>query len=131
MGYYAHSEQSDFYILQENFPKVLDTLHTKYPEYSSKDDLPEVITEFGLTVEVDKHGNIAEMYYEYNKFHSDEIDTLFSIIAPSVEPGSYITFRGEDDNVWAYHFDGSEYKEYPGQTIFPGMPMDGPKRRKQ
>lgn len=62
MGYYAHSEQSDFYILQENFPKVLDTLHTKYPEYSSKDDLPEVITEFGLTVEVDKHGNIAEWF---------------------------------------------------------------------
>lgn len=104
MGYYAHSEKSDFYILKENFPKALEALHAKYPEYKCKDDLPEVITEFGFTVEVDKHGNVTEMYYEYNKFYSDEIDAVFSIIAPHVELGSYITFRGEDDSVWAYYF---------------------------
>lgn len=128
MGYYAHSEQSDFIISRERFPKVLETLHEKYPEYNPKDDLFEIIAEIGFTVETDKSGNIDEMYYEYSKFHSDEIDEFFSFLAPFVESGSYITFRGEDDSVWAYYFDGSGVEEYPGETIFPGMPMDGPKK---
>lgn len=128
MGYYANSEQSDFYIPRIKFPEALEALHGKYPEYKKEDDFPEVMTEFGLSVEVDKHGNIITMYYEYNKFHSDEIEAVFNLIAPFVEPGSYITFRGEDDSLWAYYFDGSKCEEYQGKTIFPGMPMGGPSK---
>ena len=126
MGYYANSEQSDFFIRHGNFEDILESLHAKWSEYSKEDDLPEVMTDFGFTVEIDKHGNIVEMYYEYNKFHSDEIEKVFDMLAPFVEPGSYITFRGEDDNLWAYYFNGAKCVEYQGKTIFPGMPMGGP-----
>lgn len=126
MGYYANSEQSDFYIPRIKFPEALEALHGKYPEYKKEDDFPEVMTEFGLTVEIDEHGNIISMHYEYQKFYSDEIEAMFNQIAPFVEAGSYITFRGSDDNTWAYYFDGSKCKEYQGKTIFPGMPMGGP-----
>lgn len=131
MSYYAHSEQSDFYVRHENFTKVLEALRAKYPEYENKDDLPEVITEFGLTVVVNESGHISETYCEEKKLYIDEIETIFAILAPFVAPGSYITFRDENDNAWAYYFDGSGYKEYSGETVFPGMPMEGPERQKQ
>lgn len=131
MGYYAHSEQSDICILRKNFPKALKALQAGNPDYKEKDHLPEVIAEFGLTVRADEHGNICEIYYEYQKFYSDEMKALFKTLAPFVEPGSYIAFRGEDSSSWAYYFDGSCMKKYHGETIYPGMPMNGPSRAGQ
>lgn len=131
MGYYAHSDQSDFLILRDKFGDILETMHGKWPEYTKEDDILDVIADFGLTAEVDNSGNIANIYHEDNKFYEDVLKSLFDVLAPFVEAGSYITFRGEDDSIWAYYFDGSECKEYQGQTIFPGMSMAGPAKRRQ
>lgn len=128
MGYYAHSEESDFLILREKKELALKAILEMSAESATEDDLCDAFKVYGFEAVEDAEGNITELYYEEDKIYIDELDKLMSVIAPFVERGSFISFRGEDDSVWAYYFDGSSCKEYSGETVFPGMPEDRPKR---
>lgn len=128
MGYYAHSEESDFLILREKKELALKAILEMGAECATEDDLCDALKVFGFEAVEDAEENITELYYEENKIYIDELDELMSAIAPFVEQGSFISFRGEDSSAWAYYFDGSSCKEYSGETVFPGMPEIRPRR---
>lgn len=132
MGYYAHSNESDILILKDRQKALIEHVKEYYDEdtrIQATKDIPDLFIEFGLAAESSENGDIDAVWFEYQKFHSTELETFLNVIAPYVEPGSYITFCGEDDCLWAYYFDGLGYKEYGGHIEFPGMPMEGPKRK--
>lgn len=131
MGYYAHSNESDLLILKDRQAALIDHVKEYYDEdarVQSVKDVPDLFAEFGLSAEFNENMDIDAVWFEYQKFRSEELESFMGVIAPYVEPGSYITFCGEDDCLWAYYFDGLGYKEYGGHIAFPGMPMSGPKR---
>lgn len=129
MGYYANSNDSDFFIHAGKHIDLVAAVHHKCdnPYAMNKSNICDVFAEFGFTAETDRHGNVNNLWYEYSKFRTDEVDELFSAIAPFVEQGSYIAFEGEDECLWAYYFDGETYQEYSGHTVFPDMNLSGPK----
>lgn len=130
MGYYAYSTKSDFLMLAKNQANAVKALHDRFPGGERSDELEDLLGEFGFTVTKNKAGDIDELFYEYQKFRSDDTDELLCAIAPFVETGSYVAFQGEDDSLWAYYFDNGSMEEYEGAVIFPGMPLGGPKRHK-
>lgn len=128
MSYYAHSCTSDCVIPAENIPRLLEA----YNEYVGKEDVPrantieDIFDHTGFAVEsmsLSRSQNMT-LWYEHSPWHSEDVEFLFDIIAPFVKPGSYISFQGEDDNTWAYYFDGKSWEEYYGMTCFPGMPSE-------
>ena len=131
MGYYAHSWENDFLIRLDRIAPMIADIQSHYDSdtrIAKTTDLFEIFIEFGLTIEQNDNFDIDNIYFEYQKFHSDDIEEFFSVIAQYVEQGSYITFLGEDDCLWAYYFDGLTWTDHKGQITFPGMSMDGPKR---
>lgn len=137
MSYYAHSCTSDCVIPEKNIP-LLIAEYNKYKDDDGgpcEDDVYEIFSHFGFTLEpmysVRNHINIEQnltFWFEHNRWDSDDTEYFFNIIAPYVKPGSYISFQGEDDNMWAYYFDGKSWEEYYGVTCFPGMPSELPNR---
>jgi len=137
MSYYAHSCTSDCAIPVEYIPHLI----AGYNEYQDRTggphtkDVYEVFSRFGFVLEPmycirNNNGveNNLTFWFEHNNWHSEDAEDLFNIIAPFVKPGSYISFQGEDDNMWAYYFDGTSWEEYYGITCFPGMPSELPNR---
>lgn len=132
MGYYAHSNESDILILKDRQEALIEYIKEYYDDdtrIQAAKDIPDLFIEFGLSAEPNESGDIDAVYFEYQRFINYELETFLNVIAPYVEPGSYMTFCGEDDCLWAYYFDGLGYKEYGGHIEFPGMPMEGPKRK--
>ena len=131
MGYYAHSCDEDFLILKERQEHLENAIRSHFADnqYVQKArDIRDLFGEFGLTVEINDHGDIDCMYFEYDKFRSDDLEEFFSVIATFVELGSYIAFRGEEDSMWAYYFDGLSWEEFWVEVTYPGMSMTGPKK---
>ena len=128
MGYYAHSNGADILILKKDHGAIMQQAKQKWPDKKCCDDIDSQFHEFDLTVDFDHLGNINDMYFEYEKYHTEDIEAIFNLISPYVQEGSYITFTGEDDALWAYYFDGIDVKEYSGEVTFPGMPIGGPKK---
>lgn len=111
MGYYVCGSMTrghDF-IKVENIPaanevcggSVYDTLHDS-----------------GWHTDTDNAGNICDIIYEYDKWHSDDCDVLDKI-APFVEDGALIEMLGDDGEKWAYFFHMGECMESYGETIYP------------
>lgn len=128
MGYYAHSNGGDMLILKRDHDSILRDAGKEWPERKKFTDIYELFRQFGLSVDFDSDGNVDDMYYEFEKYYSEDIEALFKVISPYVQDGSYIKFMGEDESMWAFYFDGIDFKEYRGEIIYPGMPDGGPKR---
>lgn len=76
-------------------------------------DLVEVMNQFGFEyVEID--GDIIDLSFDSKTGNEGE---LLRAIAPFVEPGSYVTFRGEDDDLWRYEFADGEMIERSGRLV--------------
>ena len=58
------------------------------------------------------NGDIVCLDFIGEKIGDERI--LFAAIAPFVERGSYLAFRGEDGHVWRYFFDGTAMMEQAG-----------------
>ena len=134
MSYYAYYMDSDILIRRENMPFIVDALRTGYGDsldnamkfHSSISDLDLFINWFsdmyGYIFRTDDSGNITDIETEDSIHITDEIET-FNKIAPFVEPGSYITMCGVDDDYWwRWYFDGRNCTEYEGVVTFPKMP---------
>lgn len=128
MGYYAHSNGGNVLILKQYQDAILREASRKWPEEERFTEIGELFRRFGLSIDFDNDGNIGDMFYEFEKYYSEDIEALFGVISPYVQEGSYITFIGEDEYTWAFYFDGVDYKEYSGEIIYPGMPNGGPKK---
>ena len=127
MGFCAHSYQSEFRIQRENREKVRSLIISEFPLMASLprsehwDDI-DLLCEFGLTAEENETGDISNVYFEYQRYVIEDMNALFHVIAPCVQPGSSLCFVGEDDSLWAIYFDGEKFTEYRGEIVFPGMP---------
>ena len=78
-------------------------------------DLPAVFEEFGFDVQQDD-GNIVGLSYD-NKA-GDEFE-LFRAIAPFMDDGMYVDFRGEDGEFYRYYFKDQEARQSQGEISFP------------
>lgn len=144
MGYCANSESSDFLILPENMAAVAEIVRRYYGEDSARltNDIDLIDDAFasgaGLTIDLDTDHNgeeyISGLYFEFDKYHDADIKELFDAIKDYVEPGSYISFAGEDDCFWSFYFDDvngmRQVSEFKGRVIYDGMPEKRPDRKK-
>lgn len=130
MGYYMSQMSSKFLIEKKNFRKCLEAIKALDPEkdggkgfhctaggpkirhfawveteeYKEAKTLQEAINAWNWQPELDKEGNIVDIYFEGEKLGDEQI--LFNAIAPFVEKDSYIQMSGEDDSFWRWCFDG-------------------------
>ena len=68
------------------------------------------------TADVDDEGNICDVFFEGEKI-GQEIE-FFKVIAPYVEPGSYIQMIGEDGFIWRWVFDNDTVEEKAAEVTF-------------
>lgn len=133
MSYYAYSKEHNIRIKASEINRLIETYNKRYNESSKPakeiDDVfdgtgfvPEKLTVYDASQRRYINTGDVGIYFEDNPWHSDEAEELLNMIAPFVEKGSYITFMGEDDCMWAYYFDGESATEYNGEVCFPGMP---------
>jgi hypothetical protein len=135
MGYYVDTAQVNFRLRKENYQKAYEAMCALNADNSIKsggsyssgtgferkwfswmpENYPEVcedaiaiIQELGFEVIEDQDG-INSLYYS-NKI-GDEAK-FFSAIAPFVEEGSTIFWRGEDGDMWAWKFDGKKMTQH-------------------
>lgn len=124
MSYYAHTEESTTVVIKEKIPTLIADAQCQFPNLPHNPILDDVVGLFGFGYDVNMADTEVTFYYEHEKYRTDEIERFFELICPFVEPGGYISFRGEDDAVWAFYFDGESFKEYNGETVFPDMPTN-------
>lgn len=123
MGYYAYSIESDFRLRKEKQPAATASLRKLFSEKAQCRNLSEMIEAYGFTVyQDDLTVDIADLFFEYQKYYEDSLMEMLSTLAPFVEEGSYLAFHGEDDSLWAFYFNGQDIQEYAGVIVYPGMP---------
>lgn len=64
---------------------------------------------WGFNFTPNKDGDIDKISYEMEKMH--DFDGFCNAIAPCVDSGSFLEFKGEDANVWRYVFRDGKWKE--------------------
>lgn len=124
MGYCAHSEESTAFVSSDRVDALIEAAKKSNHDLPSDVDLEDIARAYGFTAEPYDNDTKFTFYFEYGSFYIEVVEDFCSLIAPFVEPGGYISFRGEDDASWAYYFDGSDFKEYTGTTCFPDMPCE-------
>lgn len=133
MGYYACSKEANVRINASNVDLLVKEYNEKHNESSNvASDISDVFEDTGFFPEPimlydSEQGRMVKsgafsFYFEYERWDTEAAEEFLNMIAPFVERGSYITFSGEDDAVWAYYFDGEKVTEYWGEVCFPGMP---------
>lgn len=108
MGYYSHISESDFTILKENIPAMLEKLEM--------DDAKKFFEDNYFSIRFDDEGNITDIDCDDGKRYDD--DGVFADIAPFVEAGSYVQYLGEDGESWRFVFDGKTCKEKKARLVF-------------
>lgn len=73
-------------------------------EFMNAKDLCEAVHAWRWSMTTDESGDIIGIRFDKWKYADD--DVLFKILAPFVEPGSYIEMQGEDGYSWRWDFDG-------------------------
>lgn len=77
-------------------------------------DLAEVMSQFRFGVEFDSRGDIVDLSFDSKTGNEDE---LLEAIAPFVEPGSYIEWRGEEDDIWRNGFYDGNMTTQQGRLV--------------
>lgn len=134
MGYYLNTDGSDFRIPQDRQDAALAALkaaHTDehYPSddrrmYLDDDErasrtLALFFTAWGfdeVTVD-DADGAIVGVDYWEDR-QEYRTGALWRILAPFIDDGGWIDYRGEDDEHWRYRFQGGECAEIAGRVVY-------------
>ena len=126
MSYYARSTSVNIQIDKKNFAAILEETgkNPHSPDGDLGDRVAELMHELGFTADFDGEGNIDDLWYEYGRFSSADVEGAMDIIAPYVHAGNSIGFVGEDDSQWAYVFKNNTYKECYGITVYPEIAGD-------
>lgn len=93
MGYCVSQGETEFFIAADVAKEAWDKA-LAYPEEEAR----------RWELEHDEAGNIVDLYFDGDKMGVP--DEIFSLIAPYVKAGSFITMTGEDGSCWRYCFDG-------------------------
>lgn len=130
MGYCMEMTDSEFKIKKENFESALKSLKSVfvpenmncydrignicYPHFSWVDtrivlkskSIEEALREIRYDPEYDDNGNICNVKFTGQKRGCEKV--FFTALAPYIESGSYISFRGEDGDAWKWSFNNGE-----------------------
>ena len=133
MGYYINMLDSNFVIKKENFEKALESLKSvfvpenmtcydyingkEYPHFSwvstklvlESKTLEEALEEIRYESKYDSDGNICRIEFTGEKYGDEDI--FFAALAPYVEPGSFVSFEGEDGERWQWKFTDGKVEE--------------------
>lgn len=128
MGYCIKMTESKFTIKKENFETALKSLKAvfvpenmntydyingkRYPHFSWVDtnkvldslNITEALTGIRYIPQFDQNGDICNVKFIGEKYGDEEI--FFKALAPYVESGSYLCFKGEDGDTWKWSFNG-------------------------
>lgn len=126
MGYCIEMTESKFAIKKDNFENALKSLKAvfvpenmncydyiggkKYPHFSWVDtrtvlestNLVEALEEIRYVPQYNQNSDICNVEFIGQKYGDEEI--FFRALAPYVEAGSYLCFKGEDGNKWKWVF---------------------------
>jgi len=130
MGYCIEMTESNFVIKKENFEKALKSLKDvfvpenmtccdcisgkNYYHFSWVDtktvlkstNLGEALEEIRYIPKFNQDGDICDVEFIGEKYGDEEI--FFNALAPYVESGSYLYFKGEDGDTWKWLFENGK-----------------------
>jgi hypothetical protein len=126
LGYCISVSDINVQIKKENHPAALKAIQSLHGEETIKDgsgrhfswvdnefykinDLLTMLGEWRWYAKIDENGDLKIVDFTGEKYGDDK--HLFNAIAPYIEPGGSITFRGEDNARWKYLFDGKTMTE--------------------
>ena len=79
-------------------------------------DLVGALREWRYIFNESDSGDLCFEYFDGEKLGDDEV--LWEALAPAIDKGGELEYRGEDDARWRYLFDGTGMTEQVGQTIW-------------
>lgn len=121
MGYNIYQKDSSFMISKEHFPALIAAAQKMCPhKFDSMSSVREVFEYFCFSVQSDVLGNLSEIEFTGQKAGNE--DKLFELVAPYVEAGSYISFVGEDNEIFQYSFNGKNCEAVYPLLIWPECP---------
>lgn len=130
MGYNIYQGDSSFMIRKEHFPALIAAAQKMCPhKFDSMSSVREVFEYFRFSVQSDEHGNLSEIEFTGQKAGSE--DKLFELVAPYVEAGSYISFAGEDNELFQYSFNGKDCETVYPLLLWPECPSEPKKGMKR
>ena len=82
--------------------KWFSWMDANYPEKCK--NMEDILHELGFeNIRYDENGKLIDL--SYNSKIGDE-ELFFESMARFIYPGSYINWRGEDNEIWQWYFDG-------------------------
>jgi hypothetical protein len=83
-------------------------------EFRSATSLDQALAAFGYTAERDEQGTITKIHLEDGNAKIGDERELFQALAPFVTAGSYLSFRGEEDEIFRWYFTGTTLEDQQG-----------------
>lgn len=134
MGYCVHLSGQKFFLhsskIDECISNILSNKKLASEIVAAKrsikyfDNIPaifqlvEMVNElWGFKFVPNKHGAIDKVLYELEKMHDH--DGFCNAVAPYVESGSYLEFRGEDSAMWRYLFKDNTWTKVVPKVVWP------------
>ena len=122
MGYCIELINNQFVMKKENFGKSLIALKKCFTEENmtisdasgkhfswvstkaalNSSTIDEALETIRYIPIKDENGNIQKLKFTGEKYGDEEI--FFNALAPYIEPGSYLSFEGEDGDKWTWKF---------------------------
>jgi hypothetical protein len=117
---------SKFQIKAERLPALLTALKSleagrwiSQSEIDRATTVEEILRAWRWSPTVNEDSDFVDIFFTGEK--SGDEDTLFAVLAPFVEDGSFIEMRGEDDTVWRFLFRSGECHEIFPSIIWPDI----------
>ncbi len=96
-------------------------------DFMDKDNLNDALSVWRWNiVDVDEKGNVLDI--EFTGEHYGDEDILFSVLAPYVEPGSFIVMSGEDGIIWRWFFNKQKVEKQFARLVFDGQALEEVKK---
>lgn len=125
MGYCINQRDCNFTIKADNVSKALDAIrefiaddaNTRFAwvdmlSLRSARTFETAMKAWRWHAEWTLNGDVRGLFFRGEKLGNDIF--LFQVIAPYVQPGSYIEMSGEDGALWRWYFDGIKVIEEEG-----------------
>ena len=121
MGFVIWQRESSFCIRKEYFAGLVKAAIQRFPDlFDEMSSVRDIFKEFDFEVDKDAEGNLSDIIFTGEKTRYEE--EFFETLAPFVEPGSFVSFYGEDNSIWRYCFDGRQCRYETPLLIFPENP---------
>ena len=130
MGYRASQTDANIFVSFEHMNQMLDATQeyeNMYPRFSGKPSqfttIQQAMDYYFWSVDIDEVDGekcIIEIHFTGEKIRSEK--KFLKVIAPYVDPGSYIEMCGEDGCMWRWTFNDNTCYELSPEIIWPERP---------